>query len=325
MSTGSKPKVFLTRSDYPKEGIELLRERCDLDMWPEEGAIPHSELLKRVKGANALYIALCDKVNKEVIEAAGKDLKVVATISVGVDHIDVNALRKAGIRVGYTPNVLTEATAELTVAILLATSRRLFQASKELRTGGWTTWSPLWMCGPALSGSTVGIYGMGRIGISVAKKLLAFNVSHVLYSGRGRKQEGDEIGARFVDLDTLCKESDFVIVTCALTPETKGIFTAEKFALMKPSAIFINTSRGTVVDQDALVDALKNKVIAAAGLDVMSPEPLPLDHPLTKLDNCVLIPHIGSATNEARRDMSILTAKNILAALDDQPMPAELI
>lgn len=323
MST-QRPKVLLTRGDYPEEGVRILKERCDLDIWPEKAAIPRSELLKRVKGVNGIYISLTDKIDQELIDAAGKDLKAVATISVGVDHIDFEATQKAGIRVGYTPNVLTEATAELTVAILLATSRRLFEASKELRIGGWKSWAPLWMCGPGLSGSTVGIFGMGRIGLSVARKLLAFDAARILYTGRSKKKEGDEIGAQFVDLDTLLKESDFVVVTCALTPETTNVFTAEKFALMKPTAIFVNTARGAVVDQDALVDALKNKVIAAAGLDVMTPEPLPVDHPLTKLDNCVLIPHIGSGTNESRRDMSILTANNILAALDGKPMPAEM-
>lgn len=324
MSGKSKAKVFVTRDDFPPEGINLLKERCDLEIWPlKKGVLPREELVKQIKVKDGFYIALSDKIDKDLLKSAGENFKVVSTMSVGLDHIDLVAAKEANIRIGYTPNVLTEATAELTIGLLIATSRRLFEANKALRCGEWKSWSPLWLCGPGLEGSTVGIYGFGRIGQSVAKKLLAFGVRRILYCGR-KKSEGDEIGAINTDFDCLLKESDFVIVNCSLTPETKGIFNKDKFSLMKPTAIFVNTARGGVVDQEDLLEALQNKVIGGAGLDCMNPEPIPPDHPLTKLDNCVLLPHIGSATLGARNAMGVLAAQNLLAALDDTEMPAEI-
>ncbi|KAL1123087.1 hypothetical protein AAG570_002175, partial [Ranatra chinensis] len=253
----------------------------------------------------------------------GPNLKVIGTISVGVDHIDLKLLKERGVRLGYTPNVLTEATSELTVALLLATSRRLFEAHNEIRTGGWKTWSPFWMTGPGLSGSTVGVIGFGRIGQSVAEKLKPFGVLKILYTRSSDKPPEKDIGAIKTDLDDLLRQSDFVVVTCALTELTRNLFTAEKFALMKPTAIFVNSSRGGVVDQDALITALKSGVIRGAGLDVMTPEPLPANHPLLELPNCVIIPHIGSATIEARMAMTELTINNIIAGLEGGKMPAE--
>lgn len=268
---------------------------------------------------------LTDKIDKEVIEKA-PNLKVIATMSVGYDHLEVEEIKKRGIKIGYTPEVLTDATAELTVALLLATSRRLLEASNEARNGGWQAWSPFWMCGPGLGGSVVGIVGFGRIGQEVAKRLKPFNVQKIIYHNRSeRAKEAKEIGAVRVAFDDLLKESDFVIVTCSLTPETKGLFGEGAFKKMKSTAVFVNTSRGAIVDQDALIRALQNKTIWAAGLDVMTPEPLPLDSPLFKLSNCVILPHIGSASIETRNYMAILTAKNIIAGLKGEKLPAELV
>lgn len=266
---------------------------------------------------------MSDKIDKEVLDKASK-LKVIATMSVGFDHLDITEIKKRQIKVGYTPNILTDATAELTVALLLATSRRLLEANQEARNGGWQAWSPFWMCGPGLGGSTVGIVGFGRIGIEVAKRVKPFNVKEILYFNRSVKKEADEIGAKKVAFDELITRSDFVICCCALTPETEGIFNKEAFNKMKKTAVFVNTSRGAVVDQSALVNALTNGDIWAAGLDVMTPEPLPLDHPLFTLKNCVILPHIGSACIETRNDMAILTANNIIAGLNGQKLPAEL-
>uniref|UniRef100_A0A1B6E3I2 Glyoxylate reductase/hydroxypyruvate reductase n=3 Tax=Clastoptera arizonana TaxID=38151 RepID=A0A1B6E3I2_9HEMI len=322
----SKPKIFVTRSDFPSNGIELLKSKYDVSTWDSKTkVITKDDIIKNLPGTSALFCSLNDKIDKEVLLSAGPSLKVVASMSVGVDHIDLAECRTLGIKVGYTPNVLTEATAELTIALLLATSRRLFEANQQLRTGGWSSWSPLWMCGPALKGSTVGIIGLGRIGQEVARKLKSFNVGKIIYTGRRDVKEAKELGATKCNLESLLKLSDFVIATCALTPQTKGLFTAERFALMKPTAIFINTSRGALVDHDALYKALKGGKIHAAGLDVMTPEPLPTDHPLLQLNNCVLLPHIGSATNEARKAMSELTARNIIAGLEQTPLPAEYI
>ncbi|KOB77247.1 Glyoxylate reductase/hydroxypyruvate reductase [Operophtera brumata] len=284
----SKPyKVFVTRLDMPGDCVELLDTQ--------------------VKGVNGVYCCLNDKIDKAVLDAAGPSLKVVSTISVGVDHIDVPECRKRGIRIGYTPDVLTDATADLT----------------EARSGGWVSWAPTWMTGPGLSGSTVGIVGFGRIGQAVARRVKAFNTAQILYYNRSTRPEAKDTGALKVDFDEILNKSDFIICCAALVPETKEIFNKAAFSKMKPTAIFINTSRGGTVDQVALIEALKNNTIRAAGLDVTTPEPLPLDSELFLLDNCVILPHIGSATIEARDTMGELTANNILAALNGKEMPAE--
>lgn len=207
----------------------------------------------------------------------------------------------------------------------MCTSRRLIEAHNEAKSGGWKTWSPFWMTGPGLMGSTVGIVGFGRIGQSIAKKLKAFDTSRILYYNRSdRSNEALPIGAERADLDELLKESDFVICSCALSKDTEKMFNAETFGKMKKTALFINTSRGGLVDQAALVEALRDNVIRGAGLDVTIPEPLPLDSPLFKLNNCVILPHIGSASIEARTAMSQLAVDNIIAGLKNEDMPAEL-
>jgi glyoxylate/hydroxypyruvate reductase len=198
-------------------------------------------------------------------------------------------------------------------------------AVNAVKSGEWSTWSPLWMCGRGLAGSTVGIVGLGRIGKAVASCLRPFGVKSILYTGRARKPSAEtEVGAEFVPLDSLLEKSDFVIASCPMTKETEKLFNRRAFSKMKRSAIFVNTSRGGVVDQDDLYEALKNGTIAAAGLDVTTPEPLPVDHRLLELSNCVILPHIGSATVETRTKMAELTARNILAGLSGSPMPSEL-
>nr|XP_024218323.1 glyoxylate reductase/hydroxypyruvate reductase [Halyomorpha halys] len=322
----NRPKVFISRSDFPEAGVKLLRDRCEVEIHNDVNDASTDVILKKLVGTDAIFITSKSKITKEVVESAAKNgLKIISTMSVGLDHIDLEAVKGTSIKIGYTPNVLTEATAELTVAVLLATSRRIVEGHNTVVGGEWKLWTPTFLCGQGLYKSVAGLVGFGRIGQSIAKKLMSFGTSKILYTGPRRKVEGDQLGAEFVDFDSLLRQSDFVIVTCPLTPETQGIFTAEKFSLMKRSAIFINSARGGIVDQEALIHALKNKIIAAAGLDVMTPEPLPKNHPLMKLDNCVLTPHIGSATWETRDEMSILTAKNILAALDGEKMPAEYI
>ncbi|CAG4956187.1 unnamed protein product [Parnassius apollo] len=324
MSSTGKYQVYVTRSDMPHGGIELLKKQCKLILWNQPSPVPRSEFLKSVVGANGIFCSLTDKIDKEVLDAAGPNLKVVATISVGYDHIDVQECRERGIRIGYTPDVLTDATAELTLALLLSTSRRLPEAQHEAKTGGWVSWAPTWMTGPGLAGSTVGIVGFGRIGQAVARRVKSFNTKTILYYNRSEKPEAKEIGAVKVTFDELLMQSDFVICCCALVPETKELFNKTAFEKMKRTAIFINTSRGGTVDQNALIEALQKNTIRAAGLDVTTPEPLPLDSLLFKLKNCVVLPHIGSASIEARNTMSELTANNILAALNGSEMPAEL-
>nr|CAD7395879.1 unnamed protein product [Timema poppensis] len=324
LSTMPKPKLYITRPDVPEEGIAMLQDKFEIKMWPGKSPVPREELIKQVKGVDALFCYLTDKIDEQVLESAGPSLKVIGTMSVGYDHINVSQLKKKGIKLGITPDVLTDAVAELSVGLLLATSRRLFEAHQEILNGGWSSWAPFWMCGPGLQNSTVGVVGLGRIGQEIVKRLKPFKVTRFLYCGRSDKTEAREIGVSRVSLDELLAHSDFVIVTCALTPDTKEMFNDSLFEKMKSSAIFINVSRGGVVDQFALQRALESKRILAAGLDVMTPEPLPPKHPLLQLSNCVILPHIGSATIQARKDMALLTVKNIIAGVSGTPMPAPL-
>lgn len=296
-----------------------------MTIWQGEKPIPRQALLDGVVGTNGIFCALTERIDKELLDKAGPGLKAVATISVGHEHIDLEECKVRGIRVGYTPDVLSDATAELTMALLLATGRRLLEASKEVYNGGWAAWSPSWMCGPGLKGSVVGIIGFGRIGFEVASRVVPFKPNDILYYNRSDKSElAQKVGAKRVALEELLTKSDYVIVCCGLTPETKHIIDAKALNLMKNTAILINTSRGGCVDQDALYEALKSRRIGAAGLDVMTPEPLPLDSPLLSLDNVVLLPHIGSADIKTRIEMSRITGCNILSALKGESMIAEL-
>ncbi|KAJ6652906.1 hypothetical protein lerEdw1_010517 [Lerista edwardsae] len=319
-------KVFVTRR-IPSEGQAVLAQAgiSSVQQWDSDEPIPQSQLLAGIAGKDGLLCLLSDRIDKEVLEAAGSTLKVISTLSVGYDHLAIAEIKKRGIRVGYTPDILTDATAELTVALLLATSRRLPESVEEVKNGGWTTWKPLWMCGYGLSGSIVGIIGLGRIGQAVAQRLKPFGVKKFLYTGRHPKPEAAaELKAEFVPLAKLAEESDFVIVTCSLTPDTQGMCNRDFFGKMKRTSVFINTSRGTVVNQDDLYEALVNGRIAAAGLDVTTPEPLPTTHQLLSLKNCVILPHIGSATYATRNKMSVLAANNLLAGLKGETMPSEL-
>nr|XP_025868995.1 glyoxylate reductase/hydroxypyruvate reductase [Vulpes vulpes] len=298
---------------------------CEVEQWDSDEPIPAKELERGVARAHGLLCLLTDHVDKRLLDAAGANLKVISTMSVGVDHLALEEIKKRGIRVGYTPDVLTDATAELAMSLLLTTCRRLPEAIEEVRNGGWTSWKPLWMCGYGLTQSTVGIIGLGRIGQAIARRLKPFGIQRFLYTGRQpRPQEAAEFQAEFVSTPKLAAESDFIIVACSLTPATKGLCNKDFFQQMKTTAVFINISRGDVVNQDDLYEALASGQIAAAGLDVTTPEPLPTNHPLLTLKNCVILPHIGSATYGTRNTMSLLAANNLLAGLRGEPMPSEL-
>ncbi|KAL8612905.1 hypothetical protein ACOMHN_034982 [Nucella lapillus] len=322
-SSQTKPKVFITRS-VPDRGPSLLQTECEITQWDKDEPVPRAELLSGVKGVDALFCLLTDKIDEEVLDAAGPSLRVVGTMSVGYDHVDLKACARRGIRVGFTPDVLTNAVAELTMALLLATSRRLKEGMRAVQDGTWGPWKPLWLCGPGLEGSTVGIVGLGRIGMAVARCLKPFAVKRILYTASTEKAPAKEIGAELLPLDDVLASSDFVLVCVSLTPKTTGMFNAELFGKMKKTAVFVNVSRGAVVNQDDLYRALTSGQIAAAGLDVTSPEPLPTDNPLLGLDNCVVLPHLGSATHTARSAMADLTARNILAGLRNESMPSEI-
>ncbi|XP_061627273.1 glyoxylate reductase/hydroxypyruvate reductase b [Phyllopteryx taeniolatus] len=321
------PRVYVTRQ-IPTEGLRILHEsgQVQFELWDSDDVpVPRAELLQKVKGVDALLCVLTEKIDAELLDAAGPNLKVLSTMSVGFDHLSLEELKRRGIRVGYTPDVLTDAVAELTVALLLATSRRLIEATHEAKTGGWGTWRTLWLCGHELANSTVGILGLGRIGVAIAERLAPFKVKKFIYTDTAPRPDlASDINAEYVSFDELAKRSDFLLACCALTPETHLICNKNLFSKMKTNSIFINTSRGGVVNQEDLYEALATNLIAGAGLDVTVPEPLPTDHPLLTLKNCVILPHIASASYSTRNAMSSLAANNLLLGLRGQPMIKEL-
>jgi len=315
-----RPKIVVTSKDV---SVPKLREIADVYQNGVDGDLNREKLLAKTKEADAIFCLAHDKIDKELLDNA-KNLKVIGTLSVGYDHIDLAECKRRGIRIGYTPGVLTEATAELGVALLLATSRRILEAVKSAETGNCTTWHmSYFLCGKALQGSTVGIYGLGAIGASLAEKLVPFKPEKIIYNNRKPKSNVSE-KFTYVSFEELLRESDFLVICAAATEENKGIFNAEAFAQMKGDAILINVARGSLVKLADLHEALVEKRLGAAGLDVTEVEPLPLDHPLFKLQNCVILPHIGSANYSTRNAMAATTENNIYNFFLGKPMTCEL-
>ncbi|KAJ3201968.1 hypothetical protein HDU67_000942 [Dinochytrium kinnereticum] len=322
-----KPRVFLCRPLPPTAQKALITDsRVTVESWDSNDAIPRSILLEKISGADGVLVMLTDRVDAEFMNAAGPQLKVVSTMSVGYDHIDVVACRKShpDIRFGITPDVLTDCTAELTVGLLLATAHRFKEATRAVTDGTWGKWSPTWMCGSQMTSKTIGLVGFGRIGCAVAERLAPFKPARLLYSSPSAKSAADAVNAQHVAFDELLRNSDIVIVTCKLTPETRHMFAKSAFGKMKPNSIFINTARGGIVNQDDLFDALRDGVIGAAGLDVTDPEPMSPTHPLTTLHNCIILPHIGSATIETREAMAMLAVNNVIAGVLNEPLLAHV-
>jgi glyoxylate/hydroxypyruvate reductase len=246
-------------------------------------------------------------------------------MSVGYDHIDVKELKKRNIRLGYTPDVLTDATADINLGLALMVTRNLYKGVKCVHEGGWGPWEPNFMVGTSISGKTIGIFGAGRIGQATARRFKGFNPSKIIYNSRSRKPEfEDEVGASFVSFDELVRTSDILSINCVFNEDTKHLFNADTFSKMKNSAILLNSSRGGVIKQDDLIQALKSGQLGGAGLDVTDPEPLPLDSELLKLENVVITPHVGSANIETREAMADLAIKNLIAGLNGEEMAAEV-
>lgn len=314
-----KPLAVVTRR-LPASILDQIDTAAEMRLWDDDDPIPPGTFRDWVPGAQGIYCLLTDPVDAALLDAAGPSLKVVSQMAVGYDNIDVAACTERRIPVGHTPGVLTETTADLAVALMLATARRLVEAAEFLKAGKWATWRPMELTGFDVSGSTVGVIGFGRIGKAVARRLRGFNC-RLLYHDPAPDPDAASLGASFVNLDTLIESSDFITLHVPLTEETQGLIGQPELARMKPEAVLINTSRGPVVDQDALLDALRAGQIAAAGLDVTTPEPLPADHPLLDLPNVVVLPHIGSASRATRLRMAQLAVDNLVAGLRDERLP----
>ncbi|XP_060064396.1 glyoxylate reductase/hydroxypyruvate reductase-like [Ylistrum balloti] len=317
----ARPRVFATRN-IPSPGMDLLKSECDVTIWPHGRIISHEELTENVAGVDGILCHYINTIDEQVLDAAGPNLKVVATFAVGYDLIDVEACHKRNVQVGHTPNVLSDSVAELAVALLLASSRRLKEGMADITNGQadgkWE--SGLYLSGPETKGSTVGIIGLGRIGLAVAKRLKGFDVARFLYYDIAEVPLAVEVSAEFASFERLLSESDFVLACCSSNSDNYGLFDKEAFKKMKNSAVFVNVTRGILVNQDDLYEALTTGQIFAAGLDATTPEPISKNHPLVKLDNCIILPHIGSSTTTTRNNMSILTAKNILAGLKGEAL-----
>lgn len=320
----TRPRVLVTRI-IPDEGLDPVRGACDVDLWGDELPPPRDELLRRVAGIDGLLSLLTDRIDDELLDAAGPQLKVVSNFAVGFDNIDVEACTRRGIPAGNTPGVLTETTADLAFALLMAAARRIPEGVDHVRDGRWTTWGPMLLMGVDVHGATLGIVGFGRIGREMARRGRGFGM-RILYHDVHPASADDEaeLGARRVEMDELLREADFVTLHVNLTDETHHLIGTETLRAMKPTAVLVNTSRGQVVDTAALEEALRTGEIFAAGLDVTDPEPLPVTHPLVGLPNCIVVPHIASASRVTRGKMAAMAAANLIAGLRGERLPTAI-
>jgi glyoxylate reductase len=325
----SKPKVYVTRR-LPEAVMGELLEACEVEMWDEETPPPYDALLEGVRGKEGLLCLLTDRIDAALMDAAQMDaalmdaapgLKVISQCAVGYDNIDVAAATQRGIRVGNTPGVLTEATADFAFTLLLSAGRRVVEGMDTVRAGRWKTWGLTLLLGQDAWRATLGIVGFGRIGQAVARRARGFEM-RILYTDIECQPEAEaELGAEFCTLEELLERSDYVSLHTNLTAETKGMIGEEALRRMKPTAVLVNTSRGPVVDSQALYTALKEGWIAAAALDVTDPEPLPADHPLLSLPNLIVAPHIASATVRSRTQMARMAVRNLIAGVRGEALP----
>jgi glyoxylate reductase len=313
----NKQRVFVCRRILD-EGISLVTEFADADIWEDELPPPREVVLERVRGVEGILSLLTDKMDGEVMDAAGPQLKVISNYAVGYDNVDVAAATARGIQVGNTPGVLTETTADFAFALLMAAARRVVEGDQFTREGKWKTWGPSLLLGQDVHGATLGLVGYGRIGRAVAKRAQGFDM-RILYTDRSANDR--EYGGEAVDLETLLRESDFVSLHVPLTEETHHLINEERLEMMKRTAVLINTARGSVVDHRALYEALVNGVIGYAALDVTEPEPIAADDPLLELENIIVVPHIASATVATRGKMARMAAENLIAGLKGERLP----
>lgn len=315
----NQPRVFVTRR-IPDRGLDIIKEYCDPSVW--EGELPpdRETLLKEVRGMDGLLCLLTDRIDAEVMEAAGPGLKVISNQAVGYDNIDIAAASERSIPVGNTPDVLTEATADFAFALLMAAGRRLLEGVQYVREGKWKTWSPSLLLGADFRGATLGLVGFGRIGRAMARRAAGFEM-RVIFHDPQVVALPEDIKASQVEMDELLEVSDFISLHTPLTSTTRHLIDAAALRQMKPTAVLVNTSRGPVVDLEALYEALKEGRLMAAALDVTEPEPIQPDHPLLSLDNAIVVPHIASASRSTRDKMSWMAAQNLIAGLKGRRLP----
>jgi glyoxylate reductase len=317
----AKPKVFVSRV-IAQEALDRIAGVAETEVWQEELPPPYQVLLEKARKADGLLTLLNDKVDANLM-GNSPGLRVVSNMAVGYDNIDIQEATRRGIVVGYTPGVLTETTADFVFSLLMAAARRVVEADTYTRQGKWKAWGPMVLQGQDIHHATLGIIGLGRIGTEVARRAKGFSMK-VLYYSRTRRspQEESTLGVEYVpELSLLLSRSDFISVNVPLTAETKCLIGKPEFAMMKPNAVFVNTSRGSVVDQKALYETLKNKKIFAAAIDVAETEPIPLDDPLLTLPNIIIAPHIASSSFSTRTKMAIMAADNLLAGLKNEIPP----
>ena len=314
-----KSKVFVTRI-IPDEGLAMLREAVDAKVWQEELPPSREVLLQEVRQAEGLLSLLTDKIDGELMDA-NPGLRVISNYAVGFDNIDVPAATARRIPVGNTPGVLTETTADLAFTLLMSAARRIVEGVDYVRAGHWKTWGPKLLTGPDIHHATLGIIGFGRIGQTMARRARGFEM-RILYHDVYRREDLEgSMGVTYADLDTIYRQADFLSVHTDLNQATRHMINADAFARMKPSAILINTARGPIVDPNALYEALASGKIRAAALDVTEPEPIPTDSPLLKLANCIMVPHIASASIATRAKMAEMAAANVIAGLRGEKLP----
>jgi len=314
-----KPKVYVTRL-IPAVALKKLGESCDYRIWEGELAIPRDAVLREVPEVDGLISLLTDKIDGPVMDAAPR-LRVISNMAVGFDNVDVPEATKRKIMVCNTPGVLTETTADFAFALLLAAARRVVEGERVVRARKWKTWGPMILLGQDVHHATLGIIGLGRIGAEVAKRGKGFDMKVVYYDTIRRSDLEEQLGVEFRDLKSLLADSDFVTIHCPLLPQTHHLIGEEQFKLMKNTAILVNSARGPIVDSKALYNALRNRQIAYAALDVTEPEPIPLDDPLLTLDNIVIAPHIASASVATRTKMAMMAVDNLLAGLKGERPP----
>ncbi|XP_075153324.1 glyoxylate reductase/hydroxypyruvate reductase-like isoform X2 [Haematobia irritans] len=314
-------KILVTHPEVPKEALDLMSRGCQLVMCD---SLPpnRTEILQKAKGVHGMFWAVGLPLDKEVMDAAGSQLKSISAMSAGIDHIDVAELKKRKIPLGHTPTVLNYAVADIAMGLMLSAARRFHEGRNKIDSSSWENYHIEWMWGQEIRDATVGFFGFGGIGQAIAQRLKGFDIEKILYTTRKRvdKSVEKEFNAAKVPFDDLLSQSDILFIAAPLTPETQGVFNSTSFAKMKKNAVLINIARGPIINQDDLYTALKTNQIFSAGIDVMSPEPLPADDKLLTLPNLVITPHIGSATQRTRTDMAVICAHNVLRGLVGEPM-----